>query len=549
MNPLADLTPAGLPDAYSAIAMPVIPKSFIVLGAGLMTARVARKLRRHHSTVPEQERVFSKLIPQLAATKHGRDWGIESGMNYAQFRSRVPVRGYEQMAPYIERMKRGEADVLWPGSCAFYVMTSGTTDGTAKWIPVTEQMLAHFRQAGSTSLLYYTSRVGHAGVCRGRHLFLGGSTALTPILESKGFTAYGGHLGGIAALNLPTTIEHHYYEPGTAIAQIEDWPMRLDAIVQQTQSLDISLLSGITSWLVILAEALLAKAGRGSHRPLNLQAIWPNFECLVHGGAPVTLFQDELRLLVGPNVNFHEIYPASEGIIAAQDADPAAGLRLMSDAGLFFEFLPLQQFDENLPSSLGTKPVPFEGVKAGVDYVLLLTTPAGLCRYVLGDVVRFISTAPARLIYIGRTRLQLDAFGEHVTEKDLTDTVTTVCQRHGWTIASFHVAPLFSNMLTGQTRGRHEWWIELKPGSIATPTGPLLSPELDAELMVRRAEYAAKRKGGVLEPPLVRLVMPGVFGHWLRYHSKLDGECKMPRCRSDRAIADELSSVARFNAS
>ena len=235
-------------------------------------------------------------------------------------------------------------------------------------------------------------------------------------------------------------------------------------------------------------------------------------------------FENELRAALGPTVNFHEVYPASEGFIAAQDADSAAGLRLLADAGLFYEFLPLSEFDENRLTILVQQAVPLEGVKPGVDYVLLLSTPAGLCRYIVGDVVRFISTEPPRLIYVGRTKLQLSAFGEHVIEKELTDALLAVCNRHGWTIINFHVAPIFANAATGRKRGQHEWWVELKVPTIETPTGPAMAPELDAELKRLNDDYEAKRKGGGLDPPIVRLVMPGVFERWMRSAGKWGGQ-------------------------
>jgi hypothetical protein len=179
--------------------------------------------------------------------------------------------------------------------------------------------------------------------------------------------------------------------------------------------------------------------------------------------------------------------------------------------------------------------------------VLVLSTPAGLTRYVIGDVVRFVSTDIPRLVYVGRTALQLSAFGEHVIEKELTDALIAVCQRHGWTIVNFHVAPLFSDSAAGQRRGRHEWWVELKPNTTETPTGPVIAIELDVELKRLNDDYEAKRNGGGLDSPVVKLVMPGVFEQWLRSKGKWGGQNKTPRCRSDREIADGLAQVARFH--
>ncbi|MCW5547432.1 MAG: GH3 auxin-responsive promoter family protein [Opitutaceae bacterium] len=525
--------------------MPVLPKSLVTLGASLLTVRTAAKLRRTGAAVPAQEKTLARLLPRLAATEQGRRLGLAGGQRHADFSRRVPLRTYEHFAPDIERMKRGEPDVLWPGRCAFFAVSSGTTAGRTKYLPVTEDMLRHFRRAGLASLFYYTARVGHAGVFRGRHLFLGGATTLAPLPDAPA-PAFSGDLSGITALNLPGWAERHLYEPGAAIAQLEDWPAKITAIAERTHRRDITLLAGIPGWLLILAAAVMQRAADGKARPTHLRAVWPNLECLVHGGVPITPFADELRLACGHGVNFHEVYPASEAFIAAQDAESSQGLRLIADAGVFYEFLPLADYDENRLAELGPKAVPLAGVRSGVDYVLLLTTPAGLTRYVIGDVVRFTDTAPHRLIYVGRTRLQLSAFGEHVIEKEVTDSLLNVCQRHGWTIVNFHVAPVFANSLTGQTRGRHEWWIELRPGTVATPTGPLLAAELDVELQRLNEDYEAKRRGGGMDAPSVRLVMPGVFEQWMRSRGKWGGQNKMPRCRSDREIADELAQLTRF---
>ena len=526
--------------------MPVWPKPLYAFGAGLLTALAEWRLRQKRGAEGAQDRTFGRLKPQFAATSYWGEAGVEAGMDYKTFAARIAPCTYEQLAPAIDRTKRGESDVLWPGRCALFAVSSGTTAGRTKYLPITEEMLVHFRRAGLDSLLYYTVRARHAGVFRGRHLFLGGATALEPIAEALPQAAYAGDLSGITAVNLPGWVEKHLYEPGIAIAQQTDWPKKIEAIVARTRSLDITMLAGIPSWILVLAEALRQSSAQGKRRVVNLQGLWPNLECFVHGGVPLAPFYDELRTALGPTVKFHEVYPASEGFIAAQDGEPFAGLRLMTSAGIFFEFLPMADFDESRLEHLGPKVVPLADVKPGVDYALLLTTPAGLVRYVIGDVVRFISTQPPRLIYVGRTKLQLSAFGEHVIEKDLTDALLTVCRRNGWTIVNFHVAPLFANSLTGQNRGRHEWWIELKPGTANTPTGPLIALELDAEVQRLNDDYSAKRRGGGLEAPFVRLVMPGVFQHWLTFHGKWGGQHKMPRCRSDRLIADELAQITNF---
>ncbi|MFH1496325.1 MAG: GH3 auxin-responsive promoter family protein, partial [Verrucomicrobiota bacterium] len=481
MNSLAAPSVGSLP-VERQFTMLTPPKSLVTLGASFLTTRAASRLRKGAPDFRAQDKHFQALVAAQEKTAFGRENGLEKGLPYEKFQQRVPLRAYENFIPWIDRMKSGEADVLRPGRCQFYAVSSGTTAGRTKYLPITDGMLAHFRKAGLDSLLYYTSRVGHAGVFQGKHLFLGGATSLTPMAPgANGHQAYAGDLSGITALNLPEWLERHYYEPGADIAQMSDWPAKINAIVQRTLHADVSLLAGIPSWILILAEELLKAGTKGKNRPVNLQALWPNFECLIHGGVPVAPFADELRAICGPGVNFHEVYPASEGFIAAQDADSALGLRLMCDAGIHYEFLPMDQYHEDRLELLGPRTVPLSGVKAGVDYALVMTTPAGLCRYLIGDIVRFVSTDIPRLVYAGRTKLQLSAFGEHVIEKELTDALTTVCQRHKWKVVNFHVAPVFVNALAGARRGHHEWWVELKPLSMETPTGPVLAAELDAE--------------------------------------------------------------------
>lgn len=527
--------------------MPVWPKKIYTFAVSLKTAGTEWTLRQKREGPIHQERARRALVRRLSAARYWKQAGIEAKMPYAQFQTKVSLHTYEQLTPAIERMRCGEADVLWPGRCALFALSSGTTTGQSKCLPVTEEMLAHFRWASLAALFYYNVRVKHAGVFRGRHLYLGGSTALVPLPEAKPHAAYAGETSGIAELNLPPWAERHLYEPGSAAAQVTDWTAKLEAIVARTRQRDITLLAGIPPWVLALVHALRARCSTPGNVVSHLQSLWPNLECFLHRGVPVGPFQAELRAVLGPTVKFHEVFSAAEGFVATQDGEPVAGLRLMADSGLFYEFLPMAEFDETRLAQLGAKAVPLTGVKAGTDYALILTTPSGLARYVTGDVVRFNSTEPPRMVCVGRTRLQLNAFGERVIEKEVTDALVAVCQRHNWMTVNFHVAPLLStNSLTGQNRGRHEWWIELKPGTVETPMGTQMATELDAEIVRLNPEYAARRKAGAIEPPFVRLVMPGVFEHLLRFHGKWGGEHKTARCRSDRLFADELAQITNF---
>jgi hypothetical protein len=526
--------------------MPAVPRSLLKIGASYLAARSARRLKGSEDPAAAQSEAFGHLTARLSKGFIWARLGVEPGMAYEAFRSRVPLQSYDDLAPHIERMKVGAKDVLWPGHCNVYCGTTGTDGGKRKQIPMTEDMMEHFRRAGLDSILWYTSRSGTSRIFNGRHLLLGGSTALTPIPTTEAFQAYEGDLSGISAHNLPRWAEQKLYEPGTEIAQIANWPEKVAAIVKRTVGLDITLFGGMPDRALALAESIRAAGALEGRGRRTLQEVWPNLECFVHWGIPADPFQDELRAILGQTVNFHEIYPSTEAFVAAQDATAPEGLRLMADAGVFFEFVPMADFDASRLKQLGKKAVPLTDVAVNTDYALVLTTPSGFARYVPGDIVRFVSVKPARITYAGRTGLVLNAFEEHVTEREVTEALVSTCRRNGWTIVNFHVAPLATEGALGRVRARHEWWVELKAGTIITPTGPVMAPELDMELMRLNPIYQAKRTAGALDRPFVRLVMPGVFEQWSRFHGRWEGQSKMPRCKSDRVIADELGAALQF---
>lgn len=489
-----------------------------------------------------QAAALAYLTDGYARCRDGATHGVVTDMSADLYRRRVPLRTYEGFAPLVADMVRGEADVLWPGRCDHFAVSSGTTAGRTKHLPVTGAMLKHFRRTGLESLLLASERCGYS-LFDGRSLFLGGATALDP-LERPAHVPPGhaGDLSGITALNMPAWADRLLYEPGREVAAIPDWPRKIEAIAERCLDRDISILAGIPSWTLVLAEVLRRRSAERGRPVSTLSELWPGLRCLVHGGVPLAPYVDELRGVLGEQVAFHEVYPASEGFIAAQDGESGAGMRLFCDAGIYYEFIPLEEYDEARLAELGMKAVPLEGVKVGVDYVLVMSTPAGLSRYIIGDVVRFVATDVPRLVYSGRTRLQLSAFGEHVIERELTDCVATRVSARGIHVADFHVAPVFVDQAAGVTRGRHEWWIAVRHAGCALDPA-VLAVELDEELSHRNDDYAAKRAGGGLAMPEIHLVQPAVFETWQREQGRWGGQNKMPRCRSDRSIADVLCAI------
>jgi hypothetical protein len=522
--------------------MTLAPRFLVNFWAGCRVARFMRRLKAAGRGAGDQAAVFARLMAQMADTEFGRGHGLTAATTYAQFRAKVPPRPPEYFDPLVARMQAGEANVLTPGRCRFFVETAGTTGEKPRILPVPEPMLAHYRRGLRDALFLYAARAGHAGVFLGRHLHVGGSTALT---EEQG--AYRTGLDGMFSLCLTPWAEANLYAPPPAVARQPDGPDKIAAVVRAMLPRDVTLLGGSPGSACALALAAREAAEPDRASGPHLTAVWPNLECLVFTGAPTGLFQETLRTTLGPTVAFHEFYAAAEGVFAAQDAGSPTGLRLLTDAGVFFEFLPLRSFHEDTLAAAGAECLPLDQVQVGVDYVLVLTTPAGLCRQVPGDIVRFVSVDPPRLQFAGRTRLRLNSFGENISERELLDTLLAVCTRNGWQIVDFHVAPYSRRIAAGQTVHCHEWWVELRTHTMKTPTGNALGPELDAELARRNSDYAARRAKHGLDFPSVRLVMPGVFEQWAREQRKTCGAAKTPRCRPDRLIADQLATIARFH--
>lgn len=522
--------------------MTLAPRFLVNFLAGYRVTRFARALKTPGRDRAAQQEAFTQRMTQFAGTEFGRGHGLTAGTTYAEFRANVPPRTYDYFKPLVTRMARGETDVLAPGRCQFFVETAGTTNHAPKLLPVPEAMLAHYREALAEALFLYATRAGHAGVFLGRQLHIGASTALRTAND-----AYCTSFDGMLALCLSPWAEANLYAPPDAIAELPEGAAKIDAIARTMLRRDITLVAGTPALVCALALAAREAGGTGKRVMTHLQTIWPNLECFLHSGAPLGLFAEALRASLGPTVNFHEVYAAAEGIFAAQDDNNSPGLRLLTDAGVFYEFLPLRDFNEATVGNAGASCVPLDQVKAGTDYVLLVTTPAGLCRYVVGDIVRFVSTEPLRLQFAGRTALQLNAFGERVSERDVLETLQAVCARNGWQAISFHVAPYQHRIAAGQVIKCHEWWLELRTHTNKTPTANVLGPEFDAELAHRCTDYANLRSRHAIDFPQVRLVVPGVFEQWATEQGKTASASKMARCRSDRLIADQLATLARFH--
>ena len=522
--------------------MTLAPRFLVNLIARFKVAQFARRQKALGRGKAEQEYAFAQRITDLDGTEFASLHGLTAATPYAEFRDRVPVRTYEWFEPFIRRMAGGEAGVLVPGKCPLFVETAGATGATPKLLPVPEAMLAHFRAGLRDALFFYAHRAGHMGVFHGRHVQIGASIAVN---EEHG--TFRTSFDGILALSVSPWAEANLRSPAAAIATMREGFAKIDATARAMLRKDVTLVAGTPALVCALSLATREAASTGKQRMTHLQAVWPNLQCFMYTGAPLGLFGDALRNTLGPSVKFHEVYAAAEGIFAAQDDGSPTALRVLADAGLFLEFLPEASYQEATLAKAGPLCVTLDAVKTGVNYVPVITTPAGLVRYATGDVVRFVSTEPPRLQFVGRAALQLNASGERVSEREVLETLLAVCARNGWQAIAFHVAPYEQRLGPGLVLNVHEWWIELGTHTMKTPTANVLGPELDAELGRRHPDYAARRAKNQLGAPLVRLVMPGMFESWATEQKKTASASKLPRCRPDRLIADQLAAISPFH--
>lgn len=544
LRPARDFTGFSAPAGASALAsrrtnalnagMTLVPRFLIDLVARHRINGLRRRLRQQKGGAAAQQAALRDWLARAERTDFGRQHGLTARTSTEEFRARVPLRTTAEFRPWVERMAGGEADVLRPGRCRLFVYTAGTVDGSHRVLPAPPEMLLHFRRGLTDTVLLHAMRTGDTGVFHGRHLHAGGSARLT---SANG--VYAGYLDAIPGLALSEWAEKNLHAPATELARQPAGPEKTAALAAAYAGSDVRLAAGTPAALLALADALEPHGG--------LRGAWPRLECLLTSGALPLLHQAELQGRLGPQAALHEVYAAAEGIFAAQDGEPGAGLRVLADAGIYFEFLPLgESAGSAAPLALGSRCVPLEGVRAGESYALVVTTPAGLGRCLIGDAVRFVSTTPPRLVFAGRLEHRLDAFGEGVDERDLTETLLEVCARNDWHAVNFHVAPLHLRQVP-RPQGCHEWWIELRPRTVRTPTGPLLAGEIDAELGRRQRGYTTRRANGALSAPLARLVIPGTFAQWAQLHAPGGGQGKPAPCRGDRLVADQLAGIARFH--
>lgn len=494
--------------------MPSI-KSF---AAKLYATRVYNKINRWASNpIETQERVFQSLISDASSTQFGRDHNFKNISTHEDFIKQVPVRDYEALRPYVEKVVAGEADILWKGRPLYFAKTSGTTSG-AKYIPITKESMPGHIEAAKNAILLYIHQTGNTKIVNGKMIFLQGS----PVLESKNGIQLG-RLSGIVAHYVPKYLQKNRL-PSWETNCIEDWETKVNTIVQETVNEDMSVIAGIPSWVQMYFEKLIEE------KKQKVGELFKNFDLFIFGGVNYEPYRSKFESLIGRKIDSVELYPASEGFFAFQDRQNEPGMLLQLDSGMFYEFIVADTFFEASPTRLTLK-----DVKIGVNYVIIISTNAGLWAYNIGDTVQFTSLAPFRVIVSGRIKHFISAFGEHVIAKEVEHALLSALKTTEVSVSEFTVAPQIEPL---EGLPYHEWFIEFEnsPSNIED-----FATQIDAALQSQNSYYLDLIQGKVLQPLKITPVQKGGFQNYMKTIGKLGGQNKTPRLSNDRKIADDLT--------
>jgi hypothetical protein len=490
-------------------------KSF---AAKLYATRVYNKINRWASNpIETQERVFQSLVSDASSTQFGRDHNFKNISTHEDFVKQVPVRDYEALRPYVEKVVAGESDILWKGRPLYFAKTSGTTSG-AKYIPITKESMPGHIEAAKNAILLYVHQTGNTKIVNGKMIFLQGS----PVLESKNGIQLG-RLSGIVAHYVPKYLQKNRL-PSWETNCIEDWETKVNTIVQETVNEDMSVIAGIPSWVQMYFEKLIEE------KKQKVGELFKNFDLFIFGGVNYEPYRSKFESLIGRKIDSVELYPASEGFFAFQDRQNEPGMLLQLDSGMFYEFIVADTFFEASPTRLTLK-----DVKIGVNYVIIISTNAGLWAYNIGDTVQFTSLAPFRVIVSGRIKHFISAFGEHVIAKEVEHALLSALKTTEVSVSEFTVAPQIEPL---EGLPYHEWFIEFEnsPSNIED-----FATQIDAALQSQNSYYLDLIQGKVLQPLKITPVQKGGFQNYMKTIGKLGGQNKTPRLSNDRKIADVLT--------
>ena len=465
-----------------------------------------------------QQETFNSLIKGAKHTVFGKDHHFYEIKSYTDFKENVPICDYEGLKPYIDRVVEGEPDILWKGKPKYFAKTSGTTSGV-KYIPISKESMPEHIKAARNALLTYICETGKADFVNGKMIFLQGSPVMS---KRKGINV--GRLSGIVAHLVPAYLQKNRL-PSYATNCIEDWETKVDAIVEETINQNMTLISGIPPWVQMYFDKLMERSNGQ-----KIKTIFKNFSLFVYGGVNFEPYRAKIEASIGKKIDSIETYPASEGFIAYQDKQDDKSLLLLVNAGIFYEFIPADEYYNEKPTRLSLTEVQLER-----NYALILNTNAGLWGYSIGDTVKFVSKNPYKILVTGRIKHFISAFGEHVIGEEVEQALLSVANEEGVEITEFTVAPQVN-----PPRGElpfHEWFIEFSslPQDINA-----FSKKVDEALQKKNIYYYDLIQGKILQPLIIRTLPKDAFVNYMRAEGKLGGQNKVPRLSNDRKLAARL---------
>ncbi|MCW5514658.1 GH3 auxin-responsive promoter family protein [Muriicola sp. Z0-33] len=479
---------------------------------------VAKKTAKWvNDPIATQEKVFRELISRAKNTNFGKDHNFHGIKSYSDFASNVPVRDYEALKPYVNRVVNGESDILWPGKPIYFAKTSGTTSG-AKYIPITSEAIKNQVEASRNAILNYIHETGNTDFVNGRWIFLQGS----PELEEKNGIKLG-RLSGISAHYVPKYLQKNRL-PSWETNCIDDWETKVNSIIAETVDENMTVIAGIPSWVQMYFERLLEQTDK------KIGELFQNFRLFIYGGVNYEPYRAKFENLIGRKVDSIELFPASEGFFAYQDAQNEKGMLLLLNSGIFYEFIEADSFFDDNP-----KRITLKDVKTGVNYVMIISTNAGLWGYNLGDTVQFISLFPFKIIVSGRIKHFISAFGEHVIAKEVEEAMQTAIAATDARVNEFTVAPRITP--EDDELPYHEWLIEFEqlPGDME-----LFKSVMDKSLQEQNSYYFDLIEGKILQPLKISCIEQGGFTNYMKSVGKLGGQNKIQRLANDRSVADSL---------
>ena len=486
-----------------------------------------KEIERHDNEAEElQAGVLKYLLANGRHTAYGRQHGM-GGMNgYEDFAAGVPLNTYEELKAGIDRMRHGEANVLWPGVVKWYAKSSGTTNDKSKFIPVSHDGLKNLHYKGGTdAVALYLRNNPKSRMFDGKGLILGGS-------HSPNYNLRNSIVGDLSAILIENInpLANLVRVPKKQTALLSDFEVKRDRIAHETLHKNITNLSGVPSWMLSVLTRVMELSGKQ-----HLQEVWPNIEVFFHGGVAFTPYRKQYeQLITTPHMHYMETYNASEGFFGLQSDPTDPSMLLMLDYGVFYEFIPMDEFDNPHPTV-----VPLTGVQVGVNYAMVITTSCGLWRYIIGDTVKFTSTNPYKFVITGRTKSFINAFGEELIVDNAEQGLAYACQKTGAEVLEYSAAPVF---MDGNAKCRHQWLIEFsrQPDNLQA-----FAQALDSKLQQLNSDYEAKRyKDITLQHLEVIQARAGLFNDWLKSRGKLGGQHKVPRLSNSRTTMEQLLRFA-----